>query len=769
MYKEQADVPLTKGSNRYTRSKVFLKRKKYRPGLCKTCLWILLGITAVILACMVIVAFVLSIVDYTKIGSGKKIINNINIINNSSSSSSNNSSQNLPPGRNEIFVPSWEVGKGEENGFFVNQETFVSSPVVKIPNGFMRGVLEEVDGQGIAVFFGIPYALPPVGNLRWQPPVYNNQQWSGILNATTLPPLCPQVLIPITPHPFHRAQSEDCLTLDVWVPLRRSPDEVMPVMYWIHGGGFMTGAPFSFGNGNYSSLAVRERLIVVSVNYRLGALGFLSADALADGDSTNDRGTYGMLDQRMGMIWVQNNIHYFGGSPNRVTIHGQSVGGFSVCQHLVSPLNLVGTLSENEIVNQDLSLSSVQVNSTMLVPRLFERGSIASGLCDVNPSRNNPTDQAFMASIGCSTRACLLIKSVDEILASEPDGAVPISFQPTTGSRFLPLNPIELLGNWAVTGKRWVYAFSDNNNVQPANEAIEYQISYQQFNDDDDDQDDDHTVTVIQGNVNQEGAGLMWSYFPESLSDPQVPTQAEFEGVYIGGLLQGNAAFYEQYLASIYTPNGSNPQATYLPTTPGDAFVVALNDFAVCLGMSNIWYFGNITKGNGAFGYWFDSDPFTAFYNYTLANNGFNAAAFHTTEEFFLADLPFYPFVTELTPAQHKLARDVQGYWGSFVRHGIPKPLPNSGQPSWNPYSPCNQTMIQFQATGANSPNPQGSGSVSITNIPYESITDHGKYYYDTRCAYLEYQRSVLYNVPSIYSAGYLPANCNGNLAPSFS
>jgi para-nitrobenzyl esterase len=175
-------------------------------------------------------------------------------------------------------------------------------------------------------FLGIPYAAPPVGNLRWRPP-HPAARWLGIRQATSFGPNCPQ-----PPSQFGLAStSEDCLYLNVFTPAgthRRN----LPVMVWLHGGSLLVGE----SNDYDPARLVRDGVIVVTVNYRLGALGFLADPALADRPG-GPSGNFGLEDQQAALRWVQRNIRGFGGDPANVTLTGESAGGLSVLAQLASP------------------------------------------------------------------------------------------------------------------------------------------------------------------------------------------------------------------------------------------------------------------------------------------------------------------------------------------------------------------------------------------------------------------------------------------------
>ncbi len=207
-----------------------------------------------------------------------------------------------------------------------------TAPEVATGAGSVCGLALEADaadGSGehaVDAYLGIPYAEPPIGANRWQAPVPAAPH-DGVLKATAFGPVCPQV----EPSPKKVAQSEDCLSLNVWTPRTGTSgaEPALPVMVYIHGGSFVDSASsLPIFDGRF--LAASERVVVVTINYRLGALGFLAGiDGLT--------GNYGFLDQQLALRWVQDNIARFGGDPEKVTLFGQSAGAMSVGLHLVAP------------------------------------------------------------------------------------------------------------------------------------------------------------------------------------------------------------------------------------------------------------------------------------------------------------------------------------------------------------------------------------------------------------------------------------------------
>jgi para-nitrobenzyl esterase len=198
--------------------------------------------------------------------------------------------------------------------------------VVQLDSGPISGKVED----GVHVFLGIPYAAPPIGELRWKPP-QEIASWTQVRNSTDFGPSCPQ------PKQQDTGKfSEDCLYLNVWTTAEK-PEKRLPVMVWIHGGAFNFGSA-SQPEYNGKNLA-KKGVVVVTINYRLGPLGFLVHPLLSKESAHGTSGNYGLLDQIAALKWVQKNIAAFGGNPDRVTIFGQSAGSRSVSLLMMSPLS----------------------------------------------------------------------------------------------------------------------------------------------------------------------------------------------------------------------------------------------------------------------------------------------------------------------------------------------------------------------------------------------------------------------------------------------
>ena len=194
---------------------------------------------------------------------------------------------------------------------------------VQLTHGQVSGVSI---GNGITVFRGIPFAAPPVGDLRWQPPEAPIP-WQGVKVADTFGPACMQ--------PRAQLMSEDCLYLNVWTGAENDRER-LPVMVWIHGGGWRSGAS---SNGIYDGAGFAEKgVVLVSVNYRMNAFGFMAHPMLSAESERGVSGNYGILDHLAALHWVRDNIHGFGGDSENVTIFGESAGGASIYTLLATPL-----------------------------------------------------------------------------------------------------------------------------------------------------------------------------------------------------------------------------------------------------------------------------------------------------------------------------------------------------------------------------------------------------------------------------------------------
>ena len=215
-------------------------------------------------------------------------------------------------------------------------EPVVEPGQVTVAEGVAAGVPSD-RGPSVWVYRGLPFAAPPVGDLRWRPPEPPSG-WTGVRDASAAGPSCIQANTQASNAAFYDAgveeTSEDCLYLNVWTAA--SSGNALPVLVWIHGGGLRIG---NGADSSYDGAALAGRgAVVVTINYRMGALGYLAHPLLSEESPHGASGNYGVLDQIAALQWIQDNIAAFGGDPGRVTIFGESAGSWSVKYVTASPL-----------------------------------------------------------------------------------------------------------------------------------------------------------------------------------------------------------------------------------------------------------------------------------------------------------------------------------------------------------------------------------------------------------------------------------------------
>ncbi len=229
------------------------------------------------------------------------------------------------PLKEKVFSPSSFLEYSDSDAIVMVADAHEPLLRTHVETGDVEGVLEG----GLAVYKAIPYAAPPVGNLRWRAP-QPAKAWEGVRKCDTFGPLPPQ---PTRPGRTADMMSEDCLYLGIATPAK-SANEKLPVMVWIHGGGFQT----EWYGGDLWKLLAQRGVVIVSVEYRTGALGFMAHPELSKEDPDGHSGNYGLLDQICALQWVQRNIAHFGGDPSKVTIFGESAGAISCSMLCASPL-----------------------------------------------------------------------------------------------------------------------------------------------------------------------------------------------------------------------------------------------------------------------------------------------------------------------------------------------------------------------------------------------------------------------------------------------
>ncbi|XP_040592497.1 acylcarnitine hydrolase-like [Mesocricetus auratus] len=304
------------------------------------------------------------------------------------------------------------------------QDSPEDRPIRNTLTGPVRGSLIQVSDTkvGVHTFLGIPFAKPPVGPLRFAPPEAP-EPWSGVRDGSSHPAMCLQNLeimnvegqkdMKLTMPPI--SMSEDCLHLNIYAPAHAHEGSNLPVMVWIHGGGLVVGMASMYDG---SMLAAMEDVVVVTIQYRLGVLGFFST-----GDQ-HARGNWGYLDQVAALHWVQQNIAHFGGNPDKVTIFGESAGGVSVSSLVVSPMS------------KGLFHRAIMESGVILLPGLTDtQENFYTTVANISGCETMDSEALVHCLRGKSEAEILVINNVFMMIPAVVDGV------------FLPRNPQELLAS----------------------------------------------------------------------------------------------------------------------------------------------------------------------------------------------------------------------------------------------------------------------------------------------------------------------------------
>lgn len=496
----------------------------------------------------------------------------------------------------------------------------------------VTGAVSGVARHGAWEYRGIPYAAPPTGALRWalpRPP----EAWSGVRDGSQFGPACPQqARFNLT----EGSSQEDCLSLNVSVPAKTPASAKLPVLVWIHGGAFVGGSSNLY---RLDALASQGRMVVVSLNYRLGAFGFMPHPAFEDGAQHN--GNYGLEDQRAALAWVQRNIAAFGGDPSRVTVAGESAGAGSVCMHLASGDQVKG---------------------------LFQQAIVQSAGC-LQPMKTvlqaQSTGLDIAAALGCTgapgeVAQCLRAKPVEEILSRQ--GA----YAHQHPEDFIPFAP--------VTG-----AAEQPNATLPrgVRDAIDQKHFLQ--------------VPLMMGGTRRE-VGLYVGYFWQAAQAGKgLPIQADSLPSWLQNFYGADKA---PLVLKQYTPAAGWANAAAVPEALGRL----LSDYTPGIGINNCLY---LHTSNTLRPYLAQSGQSLPIYQFEFADEeapvlgvgiakpypDFKLGAVHSTELNYL-----FPLLSNtqridgpaLAPASAKLARQMVAQWANFVRSGNPN---GPGLPKWPAYA----------------------------------------------------------------------------------
>jgi para-nitrobenzyl esterase len=285
---------------------------------------------------------------------------------------------------------------------------------VKVAGGALEGTADT--SSGVRSFQGIPFAEPPVGDLRWKPPqpVKNRQ---GSRKADKFGPRCMQRAVFGDMNFRSNGVSEDCLYLNVWTPAK-SGREKLPVLVYFYGGGFVAG---DGSEPRYDGASMASKgIVAVTVNYRLGVFGFFAHPELTKESPHRASGNYGLLDQHAALKWVQQYIAAFGGDPKRVTIAGESAGSISVSAQMASPLS-----------------------KNLIAGAIGESGSILGALSAVPLAEGEKNGEKFATAVGAVSLSALRAMSAEQLLEATARPGLP-RFSPTIDGYFFPKSPFDI-------------------------------------------------------------------------------------------------------------------------------------------------------------------------------------------------------------------------------------------------------------------------------------------------------------------------------------
>jgi para-nitrobenzyl esterase len=528
--------------------------------------------------------------------------------------------------------------------------------VVVTDTGSFIGI-PSPSAAGVDVFFGIRYAAPPEGALRWTPPQPPAVP-AGPVVAAIPGPACPQTAS-TAPLP----QAEDCLFLNVYVPTHERAHSKRPVFVWIHGGALITGTGATY---DPSVMVAENDLIVVTINYRLGALGWLVEPGLIATPSNffqnaGDAGNYGLMDQQFALQWVQRNIARFGGDPEKVTIGGESAGGLSVTANL---------------------------SSTTTADGLFRGAIIESGAYMLHDLPSQAVYEAifgagFDAALSCSPPSdavCLRAAPVASVLAAQAEVFGANGISPDFGTRVLPralkdalakgdfIRVPVLQGTNANEGRLFepgeIPFASTLPNIQAAGGPANFDLT--------------HANTFCAT--------------PEGTGTPVVCSYPQEVGLYLGALSVGlgfpgadvSASFVEEILEEYPLPAFPDPFLPNDAPSADEALSQIFTDVVfACNGADSN---RDLSRFVPVFGYEFNdpnAPPLPGFGTPIKAPNdvfGFPTASEHASELQFL-----FNFETPLSADEQELAGEMKTYWANFVKTGDPN-LPRHVAP-WQAFN----------------------------------------------------------------------------------
>ena len=566
------------------------------------------------------------------------------------------------------YAPSRKVFLALAALFIIAAVATASAQTVVTDTGTFIGVPSPSDPTAVDVFFGIRYAAAPEGAARWTPPQPPTSPAGPVL-ADFPGPACPQAGS-TAPLP----QSEDCLFLNVYAPATATPHSKLPVFLWIHGGALVSGTGADY---DPSVMVAENNIIVVTINYRLGALGWLVEPGLLAQtpsffQNVGDAGDYGLMDQQFALQWVQRNIGGFGGDMRKVTVGGESAGGLSVSSNLVSTTTAKGLFRSAIIESGGYMLHDVP--SELVYGGIFGAG--------------------FDAALGCTPpndAGCLREASVANILAAQGEVFGANGISPDFGTKVLPLalQPALSTGEFI----RVPVLQGTNANEGRLFEPLDFPFASTFPN-----------ILAAGGSANFDLSNPN-SFCAEGSSTPAVCTYPQEINLFLGVIgfpAAENTAALSDALAVEY-PLANFPD----PFLPGNA---PSSDEALAQIFTDLVFACNGSDSNidlarfvPVFGYEFN-DPnaptVVGFGTVVEPPNdafGFPSASEHASELQFL-----FNFGTPLSADEQQLAGEMKTYWGNFVNTGDPN-LPRHSS-FWLPFNFIG--AVQDLVPGPRIPNP---------------------------------------------------------------
>jgi para-nitrobenzyl esterase len=493
-----------------------------------------------------------------------------------------------------------------------------ASPAIVTKSGPLKGIQTPTTNE----YLGIPYAVPPVGNLRWTPPQPFGK-WHGVFQATQFGNFCTQ------PESGSTFGSEDCLTLNVYTRREKKNQNKhhgLPVMVWIHGGSLVTG-----GGGFYDPTRMVEQggVIVVTINYRLGLLGFFAHKAIDE--ECHLKGNYGLMDQQLALRWVKRNIGAFGGDSKRVTIFGESAGGQSVYSDLASPT--AAGLFQRAISESGSYIQFQDYWAPISIVPLAQAETIGTSLV--------PSGTELANSVGCTSQTAQCLRDVP---ASTLVLAEPAIIYPFVDGKILKRSPTA--------------AFASG-----------------QFN----------RVPVISGGNHDEYRLFVAEQY-DAIGHPLV-TEADYEAA-VGTLWGGFGATFVTEIFSVVYPLANYPIVPSIPGDPSPSPGIALgasgtDGIFACPERNGV---ALLSAWVPTYAYEFnDEDAYLVFSEFPsppFPPITFPLGTAHFTEVPYLFDVFSTP--SNFTPEQQQLSESMISYWTRFAATGNPN---SAGQPVWARYS----------------------------------------------------------------------------------